>query len=78
MVNATGVWKLVTFDLESYFRTHLSYNFRMARLSNFVFDMEICLENIYVLIQLQGHRAKVKVTAAKNGRMQMCVFLRHS
>jgi len=28
VVNARGVWKLVTFDLESYFRTYLSYNFR--------------------------------------------------
>jgi len=33
--------------------------------SNFILCAEIRLEPIYVPIQFQGHRAKVKVTAAK-------------
>jgi len=40
--------------------------------------VEICLENICALIQFQGHGAKVKVTAAKNGRTQVCAPRGHS
>jgi len=34
--------------------------------------VEIGLENISVLSQFQCHRAKVKVTAAKNGSTEVC------
>jgi len=37
--------------------------------------MEIRLENIYVSIQFQGHRAKLKVAAAINGSAQVCAPL---
>jgi len=40
--------------------------------------VEIGLKNVYVPIQFQGHRAKVKVMAAKNGRAQVCAPLEHS
>jgi len=33
--------------------------------SNFVFGTEIHLENIYVPVQFQGHRANFKVMAGK-------------
>jgi len=81
MMNAGGGWKLVTFDLgldlESYSRTYLRYNFWLLWSSKFVFDAEIRLENIYVTIQFQGHRAKIKVTAGKNGCAQVCAPLGH-
>jgi len=69
-------WYLtLTFDPESYFRAYLSYNFWMAWISHFVFAVDIRFENIYVPVQFRGHRAKVKVkvTAARNGRSQVCV-----
>jgi len=69
--------ELVTFDFESYFHTYLSYNFWTAWPSNFVFRVEICLADIYVLVQFQGNGAKVKVTAAKTGT-QVCAHLGHS
>jgi len=50
----------------------------MAWPSNFVFDVEIYLENIYVPVQFQGDRANFKVAAAKNGRMQVWAPLRQS
>jgi len=51
----------------------------MARPSNFVFGVAIHLENIYVPVQFQGHKAKVKVTAAKkNDREQVCASLGYS
>jgi len=70
MMNARGGWKLVKFDLdlwprELFFRNYLSYNLWTASPSNFVFGLEMRLDNIYAPIQFQGHRAKVKVTAAK-------------
>jgi len=37
----------------------------MALPSNYALGVEIRFEYIYVSIQFQGHRAKVKVTAAK-------------
>jgi len=36
------------------------------------------LENIYVSVQFQGHRAKVKVTASKYVGAQVCAPLRDS
>jgi len=49
----------------------------MAWPSNFVFDGEIRDENIYVPIQFQCHKAKVKVTAAKNSGAQVCAPVGH-
>jgi len=50
MVNARSDWKLVTFDrnLESYFRifSNSGYTFRMDLPINFIFAMEIHLQNI--------------------------------
>jgi len=61
MVNARSGWKLVTFDPEICLRTYLSCNF-------WIFDVEIRFENVYMPGQFQGHRARIKVTAAKNVR----------
>jgi len=36
--------------------------------------VDIRLENIYVRIKFQGHLAKVKVTAAKNGSRRFVLF----
>jgi len=37
----------------------------MAWLSNFIFSLEIHLQNIQVMVEFQGHGSKVKVTATK-------------
>jgi len=51
----------------------------MAWPSNYVFGVEIRLENIiYVPTQFQDHRAEVKVTAEKNGYAQVCAPLGRS
>jgi len=78
MVNTRSGWKLVTFDLdlESYSPTYPSYNFWMAWPSNFVFGVEIRLENVCAPVQFQGH--KVKVTAAKNSHVQVWFPIGHS
>jgi len=46
--------------------------------SSFVFSVKMRFENIYVQVQFQGHRAIVKVTAAKTGNVQNCAPFEHS
>jgi len=40
--------------------------------------VQLRLEKIYIPIPFQGHEVNVKVTAAKNGRAQVCLFIGRS
>jgi len=63
-VNTKSGWKLVTFDLDlvSCFPINLSDR---VWPSNFIFGVEMRFDIIYVLMQFQDHRAKIKVTQQK-------------
>jgi len=46
--------------------------------SNFIFGIEVHLQNICMYVRIQGHRINVKVMAAKNSNVQVCAPLGHS